>query len=263
MISQLFLLWQLSNPTDPAPLARLHEERIARFPADSVESRAARRDLGLFWLRNANPAEAERWLRQALPDAAILPYLAEAVAAQRRDAEAETLFGQCRALTRCLGRLADYAQRRGDISAALVLYRQAAASEPSPARRNDYGQALQAAGKLPAAEAQFRLAAAGPPASPETAAAWNNLASLLLSTGRTAEAETWQRKALASLEKTLGPIHLRTGLAASNLADILRARGQESGALILYRRALDVFEASLPPGHPWTAEARQALTAAK
>ncbi len=265
----LGLLLQLFSPVDPAAVAQLHEERIERLGkahgAEAAETRAARRELGLFWLRNERPAEAERQLRLAQPDAQAAPYLAEAVAAQRgREAEAEALFAACRPVARCSSRLAQLAERRGDGKAALALYREALDSEPTGTRRNDLAQALQAAGQMKEAEALFRVAAREQesqlgPNHPETATTWNNLASLLAQQDRMAEAEPWQRRAYVTMQKTLGPRHVRTGLSASNLADILRARGRETEARKLYRRALAIFEEELGPGHPWTAEARAAL----
>ncbi|MFN0105517.1 MAG: tetratricopeptide repeat protein [Bryobacteraceae bacterium] len=257
----LLLLAQLFPPSD---LARFHEERIARLKEGSPEARAAQKDLGLFWLRQGNPAEAEARLRQALPDPEIVPFLAEAVAAQGRDREAGELFSECRANARCLSRLAQYAERRGDAPAAIGLLREALNAEPTGARRNDLAQALQAAGQLKEAETLFRQAAREQesklgPGHPETATTWNNLASLLAATDRFAEADILQRKAFLTMRRTLGPRHVRTGLSANNLADIVLARGREPEALALYRQALNIFEEALPPSHPWIREAREAL----
>lgn len=267
-MTPLLVLFQLFSPVDPAPLARFHEQRIARLEKahgpDAPETRAARRDLGLFWLRQGHAPEAELLLRQAQPDPEVTPFLAEAVAAQGRTAEAETLFNQCPGKARCLTRLAQLAERRGDEPAALKFLTAALENEPTPARRNDLAQALQSAGRLKEAEALFRQAAREQettlgPNHPETATTWNNLASLLTATGRETEAEQYQHKAYTAMQKSLGPRHVRTGLAASNLADILRARGREPEAIKLYRRALAIFEETLPAGHPWIQEARQAL----
>lgn len=255
----LLLLFQLFPPAD---LARFHEDRIARLREGTPEARAAHRDLGLFWLRNGRPAEAEAQLRQALPDPDVTPFLAEAVAAQGREGEAQALFAECRAKARCVSRLAQMAPAE----AALPLLREVLDLEPTGAHRNDYAQALHAAGRIKEAEALYRMAIREQEASPgsnhpETAITYNNLASLLNATERYAEAETLQRKALGVMRSTLGPRHVRTGLAASNLADIVRARGREAEAIALYRQALQIFEEGLPPGHPWTREAQDALRA--
>lgn len=260
--------FQLFSPVDPAPLAVLHEQRIERLSkehgADSAATRAARRELGLFWLRAGRPAAAEPWLRGALPDTAVGPFLAEAVAAQGRDADAERLFAACRAKARCVSKLAEYAARRGEAEAAIGLHREALRIEPSGARSNDLALALQAAGQVGEAEALFRAAAREQekslgPSHPETATTWNNLASLLAAGNRYQEAEPLQRRALRTMERTLGPRHVRTGLSASNLADIVRARGRNAEAVVLYRQALDIFRDALPPGHPWIREAEEAV----
>ncbi|MBI2684931.1 MAG: tetratricopeptide repeat protein [Acidobacteria bacterium] len=258
-MTPLFLLFQLFSPVDPLPLAAFHEQRIARLEAGTPEARAAHRDLGLFWLRINRFPDAEAQLRQALPDPEVAPFLAEAVAAQGRSHEAEELFGTCRKKARCLSRLAQFAERRGDAHAVIALLQQALAIEPTNARRNDLAQALQSAGDMKEAETLFRTAARDTAANPENATTWNNLASLLLATDRAAEAETWQRKALQVFQRHLGARHVRTGLSASNLADILRARGREAEAIPLYRQALEIFQEQLPAGHPWIREAREAL----
>jgi tetratricopeptide (TPR) repeat protein len=191
-----------------------------------------------------------------------MPFLAESVIAQGRQGEGEALFQECRQKARCVSRLAQIAQARGDEAGALVLLREVLDLEPTGVRKNDYAQALHSAGKGKEAEALFRQALGQQkPGEPETAITQNNLASLLTAANRHAEAELLQRQALATMKKTLGPRHVRTGLAASNLADIVRARGREPEARALYKQALRLFEELLPPGHPWTEEARAALAA--
>jgi len=254
-VIRLLLLFQLHAP---AEIAAFHEQRIAALRPGASEAKAAHKDLGLFWLRNNNPVQAETHLRQALPDPALIQSLAEAVAAQGRNAEADALFKQCETTARCLARLAE---RTNDPAAAIEFLRQALSIEPTPTRRNDYAQALQAAGQSKQAETHYRQAIREQdPNNPETAIFRNNLASLLNATDRQIEAEHLQRQALATMQRTLGPRHVRTGLAASNLADILRARrGRESEAQALYKKALEIFEGGLPANHPWIAETRDAL----
>lgn len=254
---ELILLFQLFQPAD---LARFHEQRIAALQPGTPEAKQAHKDLGLFWLKNNNPAEAEVQLLQSLPDPEVAPFLAEAVAAQGHHARAEALFRECRTNPRCLSRLAQLAQARGDEKTNLELLAELVKNEPTPAHRNDYAQALQAAGKPKEAEALFRAALRDQKTNqPETAITQNNLATLLTSLERYAEAEPLQRQALATMQRTLGPRHVRTALAASNLADIVRARGREPEARMLYQQALTLFEELLPPNHAWTQEARQAL----
>lgn len=256
-MKSLLLLFQLFQPAD---LAKFHEQRIAQLQPGTPQAKEAHKDLGLFWLRNNNPAEAEFHLRQALPDPELTPFLAEAVAAQGRQAQAESIFNECRQNPRCVSRLAQFAQSRGDEEASTKLLRELLDREPTGAHRNDYAQALHNAGKIKEAEALYRLAIREQkPGHPETAITQNNLATLLTATERYTEAEPLQRQALATMRKTLGPRHVRTALAASNLADILRARGREAEARALYKEALAQFEELLPPNHPWTQEARQAL----
>ncbi|MBM3782886.1 MAG: tetratricopeptide repeat protein [Acidobacteria bacterium] len=204
---------------DPAVVGRLHEERIARQP----DSRMAKRDLGLYWLRNGRPVEAERWLRAA---GAEPLFLAEAVAAQGRHEEAESLFGACVELARCLTRLAHYAERRGDMARALEHYKAALSEEPGPARRNDYAQALQALRRVKEAEQEYRTALAESekkfgPHHPETATTLNNLAMLLAETERVWAAVPLQRRALSIFQKSLGPNHERTRTAGENLKEML------------------------------------------
>ncbi len=256
-MKSLLLIFQLFQPAD---LAKFHDQRIAALAPASKEAKEAHKDLGLFWLRNNNPAEAEFHLRQALPDPEITPFLAEAVAAQGRPAQAESIFNECRQKPRCLSRLSQFAQSRGDEETATKLLRELLDLEPTGVHRNDYAQALHNAGKIKEAEALYRAAIREQkPGHPETAITQNNLATLLTATERYVEAEPLQRQALATMRKTLGPRHVRTALAASNLADIVRARGREPEARALYQQALTVFEELLPPNHPWTQEARQAL----
>lgn len=250
----LLLLFQLFPP---AHIAQIHEQRIARLQPGTKAAKEAHKDLGLFWLRNNNPAQAELHLRQSLPDPEVTPALAEAVAAQGRDEEADALFKDCAETARCLSRLAERTQ---DPAKALDYLRQALDAEPTPVRKNDLAQALHAAGKTKEAEALYRQALREQnPNDPEGAITQNNLASLLNATDRQIEAEALQRKAYATMQNSLGPRHVRTGLAATNLADILLARGRKAEAQKLYKKALAIFEESLPPNHPWTLEARQSL----
>ena len=104
-MKSLLLIFQLFQPAD---LAKFHDQRIAALAPASKEAKEAHKDLGLFWLRNNNPAEAEFHLRQALPDPEITPFLAEAVAAQGRPAQAESIFNECRKTPRCPCRLRLY-----------------------------------------------------------------------------------------------------------------------------------------------------------
>ena len=214
----LLLALQLFSPVDPADVARLHEERITREPA----SKAAKRDYGLFLLRNGQAARAEYFLRQSDVEPV---YLAEAVTAQGRDAEAATIFETCAATARCLTRLANLAEKREDLPAALALYKRALETEASIARRSDYALALQAALEYKDAEREFRAALAESeklhgPNHPETATLLNNIAMLMGETKRPALARPLLQRAIRIFEQTLGPRHARTQIAKENLADL-------------------------------------------
>ena len=214
----LLLALQLFSPVDPADVARLHEERIAREPS----SKAAKRDYGLFLLRNGQAAMAESYLRQSDVEPV---YLAEAVAAQGRDAEAAKIFETCSASARCLTRLANLAEKREDLPAAIALYKRALEAEPSIARRSDYALALQAATRHKDAEAEFRAALTESEKlhganHPETATLLNNIAMLLGETKRAELARPLLQRAIKIFEQTLGPRHTRTQIAKDNLTDL-------------------------------------------
>jgi tetratricopeptide (TPR) repeat protein len=75
----------------------------------------------------------------------------------------------------------------------------------------------------------------------------NNLAKLLQTTNRLAEAEPLYRRALAIGEANLGPDHPDVAIHLNNLAELLRATNRLAEAEPLYRRALAIGEASLGP----------------
>jgi tetratricopeptide (TPR) repeat protein len=214
----LLLALQLFSPVDPADVARLHEQRIAREP----DSKAAKRDYGLFLLRNGQAPLAEMYLRQSDVEPV---YLAEAVAAQGRDAEATKIFETCATTARCLTRLANLAEKREDMPAALALYKRALEKDPSIARRSDHALALQAALEYKEAERELRAALAEcekvhGPNHPETATLLNNIAMLMGETKRPALARPLLQRAIKIFEQTLGPRHARTRIARENLEDL-------------------------------------------
>jgi tetratricopeptide (TPR) repeat protein len=61
------------------------------------------------------------------------------------------------------------------------------------------------------------------------------------------------RRALAVMEKALGPDHPDTATALNNLAELLEDKGDHAGAERLLRRALAIREKALGPDHTDTA----------
>ena len=110
---------------------------------------------------------------------------------------------------------------------------------------------LQRLGNFAAAERLNRLAVERThPDNPNYAARLNNLAVLLKSINRLAEAEPLYRWALSILEKSLGHGHPRVATALNNLAELLRATNRLAEAEPLFRRALAIDEASYGRDHP-------------
>jgi tetratricopeptide (TPR) repeat protein len=91
------------------------------------------------------------------------------------------------------------------------------------------------------------------PEHPETAAALNNLASLLEAQGDLVGARPLSQRALEIAEKALGPEHPNTAIALNNLAGILRELGDLPEARNLLERALAIHEKVVGPEHPSTA----------
>lgn len=89
--------------------------------------------------------------------------------------------------------------------------------------------------------------------APETAAALNNLALLLLDTNRMAAAEPLLVRALAINEALFGKDHPEVASALNNLAALLHATNRAAEAELLYRRALANDEASFGREHPHVA----------
>jgi tetratricopeptide (TPR) repeat protein len=67
---------------------------------------------------------------------------------------------------------------------------------------------------------------------------------------RFAEAEPLYKRALAILEKALGPDHPDVATALNNLANLYPARGRYTDAEPLLRRALGIYEKACGPDHP-------------
>ncbi|MFN6353459.1 MAG: tetratricopeptide repeat protein, partial [Cyanobacteriota bacterium] len=88
------------------------------------------------------------------------------------------------------------------------------------------------------------------PEHPGTATALNNLASLLKTTNRLAEAEPLMRRALAIDEASYGNDHPMVAIRLNNLAQLLQDTNRLEEAEPLMRRALAIDEASYGPDHP-------------
>ena len=80
-----------------------------------------------------------------------------------------------------------------------------------------------------------------------------NLADLYRSMGAYSKAEPLYARALAIIEKVLGPEHPNTATSLNNLAALYLLMGAYSKAEPLYARALAIREKVLGPEHPNTA----------
>lgn len=99
------------------------------------------------------------------------------------------------------------------------------------------------------------------PDHPDTAAALNNLATVLESKGNYTEAESLFRRSLAICEKKFGSTDPRTAMALDNLAGALEAQGNLTEAEALLRRSLAIAEHALPLNNPTTQTIRDDLEA--
>ncbi len=70
-----------------------------------------------------------------------------------------------------------------------------------------------------------------------------------------AQAEEYFRRALESLEPSLGPRHPLVGTALTNLGNCVARQGRLEEAMPLQRRALEIFEAAFGPEHLATTQA--------
>src|SRR4029077_1509347 len=92
-----------------------------------------------------------------------------------------------------------------------------------------------------------------------TAIRLNNLANVLIDTGRLAEAESLLREAIAINEKASGPTHSEFAIRTNNLAELLRETGRLAEAEQLYRQALAMEEKTLGREHPTVAKSMNNL----
>src|SRR6266487_2425146 len=91
--------------------------------------------------------------------------------------------------------------------------------------------------------------------------ALNDLAGLYYAQGKYKQAEPLYKRALAIVEKQLGPEHPDTATSLNNLALLYDAQGKYKQAKRLYKRALAIVEKQLGPEHPNTAGSLNNLAA--
>ena len=78
----------------------------------------------------------------------------------------------------------------------------------------------------------------------------NNLATVYLSQGKYAEAESLFQRWLTISEKALGPEHPEMARGLNNLAELYKTQGKYAQAEPLYQRSLAIWEKALGPEHP-------------
>jgi CHAT domain-containing protein/Tfp pilus assembly protein PilF len=105
-------------------------------------------------------------------------------------------------------------------------------------------------GAAPAAEAQGKGVAAASAAEVEEARRLNQEVLALYRAGKFDEAVTRAQRALAIIEKALGPDHPAVAASLDNLALLYQSRGEYVRAEPLYERALAIIEKVLGPDHP-------------
>jgi tetratricopeptide (TPR) repeat protein len=278
MVCSALLAFALALQPNPEALVPLYQQalrqREAQFGPDHPKVARSASDLGLYWLKLRETAEALPYLRRAL-DIDVKAF-GEAHPVSAEDAEhvasivppAEALALLVRAAAcadqkiaaRILGKAGAIQERLGDTKAAVGSLRKALAKEEAASGREHARVAVRLNDlalivEPKAAEPLLRRAIAIQAKSvglrhPETAITSNNLANVLLALGRLTEAERVQRGAMKALESSLGVEHPRVAVSCSNLADILRAKGDAASAKTLYQRALAIDEKVYGPDHP-------------
>ncbi|HEY1852906.1 MAG TPA: tetratricopeptide repeat protein, partial [Candidatus Binataceae bacterium] len=84
----------------------------------------------------------------------------------------------------------------------------------------------------------------------------------LYRSGKSGEAITPARRALAIREEVLGPKHLDTAASLNNLAALLQDRGDYPASRLFLQKALAIHEEVLGPKHPETASSLHHLASA-
>lgn len=126
------------------------------------------------------------------------------------------------------------------------------------------GTARFGADKLPEAEEAYRRALAIAEAtlgkdSVEAAEHADELAVMLASQGKPAEAIPLHERARDTLTKKLGPQHPSVGSAILNLGAVDYEQGNLKAAAERFAQAAAIFEAGIGLGHPWTGSAYRNL----
>ena len=96
----------------------------------------------------------------------------------------------------------------------------------------------------------IELYLAADPGHPRLHLSLNNLGNVLMRLGQLEESEASFRKALAVLERTVGPDALANANKLNNLGITVRRLGRVEEAVVLHRRALEVDRKWLRPTHP-------------
>ena len=163
--------------------------------------------------------------------AADLVALAALLDQQRKYREAESLYR--RALT-------IYERAFGPDDASLCASLNNLAALCQATRRPRQAEAYYRRA-LAIAQAKFAISATNGARHPKIAFFANNLAALLLTRGRIAEAERLCREALRTLRRQLGANHPTTGACMENYATILKRLGRREEAARLLQRAARVL----------------------
>ncbi len=87
------------------------------------------------------------------------------------------------------------------------------------------------------------------PEDPRLGISLDNLTNVYNAQGKYAEAERLYQRALAIVEKALGPEHLDVAVILNNLASVYYTQAKYAKAERLYQRALAIVEKALGPEH--------------
>lgn len=257
-------LFNASDPykqTGAMPSARDLLDRGAERISKELDSQPAVRAVLLDGI-------AQAYQHLALPARAMQIYRQEAVAADQA-------FGpDSEEKAHVLRQLGDMERDGDDLADAEIHLRQALAivsrlpgggsvrravgtTGPDEAAHvnNNLALLLQATGKWPEAEADFRraiaIAARFPDAAAEVFTMKSNLASLMISEHRYRDAESMIRDVLTGRRRMLGENHPFVGTSLRMLASVRRAEGHFHEAVALCRQAIAVYQMTLKAGHPY------------
>jgi hypothetical protein len=163
-------------------------------------------------------------------------FLAISLAAEGKNAEAETVYRQVLSVKRRVLGPAHVNTLSTAGNLAIALHDQGKHAEAEPL----YREVLAAKRRVLGSE------------HPNTLMSANNLAVALLSQGKLTEVEALQREALAVQQRVLGPEHPDTLMTSLNIASRLNMQGRHADAEALCRRVLVLQRRVLGPDHPDT-----------